>query len=362
MLLFNILMVVIVSYFFLITVAKMKNSTRRIALLFGGLILLLVVIFRPLEVPDTLSYKTIFERIRTNYNYGFAIFGSKEYTTGVEYGFLTLSQMIKKLVQSNYRLYFAIIAIIEILLYIRFINKWCEKNLRAKANMVYFILPYLGFMYLCVTIRAGLAMTLALNAFLYGAKKDIWKKILIYLVAMTFHRSVLVMLVVEIVYYFMPVLSKRIHLTIWGINAILALINPTRLYVAALGLFETVLSKISFLRYEHYFSNAVVAGRGISLRSIFFLMIGLILLFYDEESVSVQYKKLLNIYVVGLCAMNACSFIAGGFRIYDYFMLSLPLLMTERYSITGIKNNPYIMWGTKLLYGIAGTIIIMRLA
>lgn len=361
MIVFEICLFIYILYAFLLTIGKMNPVTRHRLLFIGIIFVLFVVAFRPLAVPDTQSYKEIFNMVDVNRNYGFVIFGAKEYTTGCEYGFVIFIQFIKRFISSDYRVFFLIVASAEVLLCARFIKKVYGNDARKKAYLLYFIMPYFGFLYLCVIIRAGIALTIALNAFIIKKKKSVWIKILLYIFAFGFHRSVMIVLFVEAIYSLMPILSKRIYWILWGVNGILVFMNTSRLYSLVLKGLNYVGKIFSFLRYQHYFSNVSVAGRGLTLRIAFFWIIGLLLL-YSKNQTSEEYNKYYNVYIVGLFVMNACSFIEGASRIYNYFMIALPMLLTEKYiSNTGLIRNKYILWGIELLYGIAGVAIIIRL-
>lgn len=361
MIIFEICLFIYILFAFLLTIGRMSPVIRH-RLLFAGIIFVLfVVTFRPLDVPDTQSYKEIFNMVDINRNYGFVIFGSKEYTTGCEYGFVIFIQFIKRFISSDYRVFFLIVASIEVLLCARFIKKICGNDVRKEAYLIYFIMPYFGFIYLCVIIRAGIALTIALNAFAIKRKRSVWIKILLYIIAFSFHRSVMIMLLVEVVYSLMPIFSKNIYWILWGVNGILVFMNTSRLYSLVLKGLNYVGKVFSFLRYQHYFSNVSIAGRGLTLRIAFFWILGLLLLNSKNET-SEEYNKYYNVYIAGLFVMNACSFIDGASRIYNYFMIVLPILLTERYlTNTSLISKKYILWGMELLYGIAGVAIIIRL-
>jgi len=364
MLIFWSSLFIYVFYCYCLSIGKMKDSTRKGMILLGGVLLMFIIVLRPLEVPDTLTYKKMFDTIDINREYVYYGLLRKEYITGVEYGYFTLIEIIKTFISDNYRVSFFIVAIIEIFLFNKFAKSWYGEDIRKKAYFIYFTMPYLGFMYLCVTIRAGIAMTLALNAFAINkkGKRNIFFAAALYLLAFTFHRTIVVFLLLEIIYLFFPKLGKKFYWILWGFNGILSFVNPVGVYNAIFSLLITLESKISILTaYRHYYSNITIGEGAISFRRLYFWGIGFLFLFLWNEKFPKEYKKMLNVYMVGLFVMNATGFMSGSSRIYDYFMISVPILMTEINFQDIVNINRKILWLIQLLYGMAGVVIITRL-
>ena len=366
---YDFLLVMVVISLFLFYICIQKNIERKIIIFIGSIIVFGVMVFRPLDFPDTNAYKNIFEKIEISKRYGFSLLGHKEFSTGVEYGYLLLNQFIKKFISDNFRVFFALVILVEILFYNKYIKRLYGSDSKKKFEMFLFTLPYFGYMYLGVVVRTGLAMTVGLNAFLIGkfekkqfTLKILFLKISLYIVAVAFHRTALLFLLIECIYYFVPVFSKKIYIILWGVSG-LFLFMQTKVLTEILFLLFDMLSKISvtFGSYQHYFNNYLFITNNIRFRQVFFWIIGLLFFFVNDKSMQYYFKKNLNIYIIGIFLMSMLSFISGSSRVYDYFMLSVPVLLTE------VNESRIIFHPKKLLllfdffYVVLSVFIILRL-
>lgn len=379
------------AFFLSLLLFKLSVDLKRVLLLFGLLLLYLAVIFRPPGVADTLNYQEIFiDWVSVDKNYTLSRFDQlfkKDYSTAIEYGFLYLTQFIKKYISSNVRVYFGVVAALEFILFGRFCSQFAGKEINKKIAIVYFVLPYIGYMYLLVTIRAGLAFALVLNGF--SATKG-WNKksrkhkngwnvlvaVFFYFAGFIVHRLTIIMLLCEVIYYFIPILKKRTYWILWVISGILEFMNSTALQKNIKAFLENIGSKVTVVSsYTHYFPSEIEGGGGIAFRRIFFWIIAFFVLFFlnkpKESDETFRFlnrlkepnesHRFLNIYMFGLLIMPLLSFVSGASRITDYIMFFAPLLLFHVHYNHKDNNGKGLMVLFEFLYGVLGTTIITRL-
>ena len=362
----------IILYFF--KQFKMSIKDRKLLLIIWGILLFIVVVFRPIEIADTANYKEIFEKIDIDRNYlRFSSDGilRKEPTTAVEYGFVVLTQLIKRYITNNFRVYFGIICLLEFLFFMRYMRIICEKDYKKIGDCLYYLLPYFGFMYLLVVIRGGLAYAIAFNA--YALTKE-WNEVdkskpmffrviiaaLLYFVAFSIHRLVFLFLVVEAIYFLVPVFNKKIYKIIWIIAFALEFFNLLAAKTIFRDLMVRLSGSITFLGTYGRQLSSEVAEQGFSVRRLFFLLIGiLVLTFFD--TLDDRNKKFFGIYIFGLIILPFFSYIPGFSRITDLMISYIVMGLTTVHSTLYSSKKKSVIFAFDILYMIAGISIITRL-
>ncbi len=314
---------------------KSKKIIYWIFLFFNALLLAL----RPINIPDYESYEKIYNYISIGQNYGFDIL-AREYYTGVEYGYIYLTQLIKIFTGNNIRMYFFVIAYtstvfsIEIMLNIMSklnilpMNKNVDVELKIIMSAIFF--SYFSMNYQAIAIRQGISMAVCLLSFYFYLDKKMVKAILTIIIAFSIHRMAILGGGLVLVYHFVP--SAKTKKTYFQISVI-------AVFFVLLGYFlnvhEFVLRNLKyvyrfFFKYINY--NSYVDGLSMSVsvdRKRILLLIALVLIitFAIEKE---KFGRILNIYIVGIAILVFTSNIAGSARIYDYFtIMSVPLLGTE---------------------------------
>ena len=133
-------------------------------------------------------------------------------------------------------------------------------------------------------------------------------------------------------------------------------------YVPIASLLQLIFSLNPLL--EHYAKYLDVQGGlgGFSFRSLFFWLLGGLVLYGTTDKQFAINKPFFNVYVAGLFVMGIFSFVPGGSRISDYFFVFLPLMMVDLdYSVKAKKEQYNLIQSSELIYGVLGTIIIVRL-
>lgn len=364
---FNILLVSFVLFYYIACIMKMTNKNRKLFIVISTVLLGILMVFRPLEFSDTISYKMIFDNARTDVNYGFSLFGAKEYTLGVEYGYLWINVLIKKYITTNYRVFFFIIVLVDFFLYSKYINQLYKNDVKKKMLILLFTIPYFGFMYLGIVVRAGISICFGLNAFIFdkldkdiSILKRIIIKIILYLMAISFHRTAILFLLIELIYYLMPTVSKKIYGIAW-ITSGLLLFRPSSFFNK---LFINIITKLfsisSILRsYQHYLVGLNERGE-VGLRKVFFWCLGALFFMTIGKDTSKILKKFLNIYILGLFIMSLLQSVSGSSRLYDYFMLVVPVIMVETCTNKSIFRQKTFSYLAMFLYATCSVFIIIR--
>lgn len=383
MLIFWTLISIAFFFFYVIYISKAGNDKKKIFTFIFLIVLITMIILRPLESPDTLGYKNIFEKIEGLSDY--QLFSSvdlnrREYISGTEYGFVYLIRFLL-LFSNNYRFIFLVIALLELFFFYLFSKKVSLLYNYDKIDLIFYYLPYFGLMYLLVAIRAGLCLSICLYAFIFSKSKNkkISLKIVIslfmYFVAFTIHRMAIIFIAIELIYYLIPRFNKKIYFILWLLAGGLILLSNTSI----LSGIQTQLLKLSsdfdlLQGYSTYIEKSFNIG-GISIRALFFWALGAIpFISVSNNQFKVMYPYY-NIYLFGLVVMNLLSFIDGSFRINDFFFAFLPMLLInnsdELFLINNVEDRCYSKTACRSLidfifvfdffYVALGIIIMMRL-
>ena len=309
--------------------------------LFSTLILILIFFITIREGwPDLGNYQYIFEgACRLDLN-DFSFWGRTHIRNmWIESGFVLLNYIIG-LLSNNFYVFLASVGVLELYLFYRFGKIWFDGNLKKIMLSLTFGLPYLGYMYLFVTIRAGLAIAIAANAFLIKANslKNIIIKILVYALALSFHKSIVIIVLFDFIYNFYYTkyfITNKMLCVIF----ILSFFTRTRLFNSLfINLLDWFLSFFTISGFAKYLTTENFRSFW-PLRDLLFCFMAFILLIFCKKINSIRFNKLLLICIMGLCVNNIGGSIVTISRISDFFFFAIPLMFAEVYSNKSIMTK-----------------------
>ncbi len=327
--------------------AKMKTLINCVlAVLFSVLIA-----FRPLSVPDTITYLDMYKQIDANVIYPIVNFVVIQFDA--EIGYVLFCQIAKLFFGNVFRLFLFVIPIVNIGL-IAYGSRIIIKNVNkdffdSKENNYVFILvlclyaSYFGLIYNGVTLRAGFALSLTICSLAMYIDKKYIKMILFLVLAFSFHKMAITGLLIIILYHMIPRFKRSNYFFIWlslGIIGASGLGN--RVIKLIIPIMQAVFLKIPFLSsYSHYSADYVNYG-GYGYKNIFFYFIGLVLLFWKVDNGI--YYKLLNIYYIGLTMIIFLNNINGSRRIYEFITVYAVMLLYIMYKYGSGEKPLKWMW------------------
>ena len=283
--------------------------------------------------PDLENYQYIFEGACQLDLNDFSIFGRTHIRNmWIESGFVLLNYIIG-LLSNNFYVFLVSVGFLELYLFYRFAKIWFDGNLKKIMLSFAFGLPYLGYMYLFVTIRAGLAIAIAANAFLIKATslKNIIIKILVYAIALSFHKSIVIIVLFDFIYNFYYTkyfITNKMLCVIF----FLSFFTRTRLFNSLfINILDWFLSFFTISGFAKYLTTDNFRNFW-PLRDLLFCFMAFLLLVFCKKINSIRFNKLLLICILGLCVNNIGGSIVTISRISDFFFFSIPLMFAEVYS------------------------------
>ncbi len=306
---------------------------------------------RSMVVPDTKEYVEFYEQIEAGNLVSFVLFS-------FEPGFQLLGHFVKLIAGDRPVIFLAVIPIINIsliLLSIRKITRQIDANMSAKyiaAIVLYF--AYFGLFYNAIVLRAGIAISVLVYSttilFNPDLKKRDWVKVLfLFFIALSFHLSAIIGIIVVLLNYKSKPLTERSYLLIWFFIALIFFSGCSPYVVKGLlnGIYSVfyLLSESDYQKYEYYLSELNGVVFQIPYKYLFQLFSGLLLVFV-KDGIDEIYYKYLNIYLIGLFMGAIFSSIEQISRITDYLLIYLFILqwmfLIQSYSrIKGIKAAVY---------------------
>ena len=313
-------------------------------------IFLCLIAFRPISSPDTIPYIKAFNSM-SSYEFSFGL-GRLSTGTRMEIGFMNLCKFVS-LFTSSYKVFFFIVALIIVgisTLSVILIFSSMDKGLAIQ----YRILPafllftsYYGFYYAGIVLRAGLAISFCILSYALVFKKHYVFAILFYLIALSFHNSVLVFLVIYFIYFILPAFKIRTYriaaLTIIGLYLI-------RFFDLFQGLLILIAKWVASLHPFFYFFRNYLAGEYLNSSflniQLFFMLELVYLTFCFNDNISKKFKKNLNVLLI----VNIFAGLFGAFpafrRVLD--ILLIVMIPALYYTVVGIPSDERISVGEKL--------------
>ena len=219
---------------------------------------------------------------------------------GIEEGFVLLCAFVKSLGGTIQHLFF-IVTFINITLITSALNKYTKYPVVA-------LLCYYGILYFnleMIYIRQATAVALCFFALQYLRSHEIWKYMLIIVLACTFHRVAALMIPL---YFFLDrQLPEWIYLTVIGLGAVLMLAGipwiQTIFLTVAGWLGESYADKA-----EMYTENAMFAvNRGLSIGFILNLAMIIVVMFFKKKLDALPYGTImLNMFALSLVLYYYC--------------------------------------------------------
>lgn len=219
---------------------------------------------------------------------------------GIEEGFVLLCAFVKSLGGTIQHLFF-IVTFINITLITSALNKYTKYPVVA-------LLCYYGILYFnleMIYIRQATAVALCFFALQYLRSHEIWKYMLIIVLACTFHRVAALMIPL---YFFLDrQLPEWIYLTVIGLGAVLMLAGipwiQTIFLTVAGWLGESYANKA-----EMYTENAMFAvNRGLNIGFILNLAMIIVVMFFKKKLDALPYGTImLNMFALSLVLYYYC--------------------------------------------------------
>lgn len=255
---------------------------------------------------------------------------------GTNYAFYVFNKIISILFPDTYVAYLFIVALISVVALYHFLKKNADNVIFSEV-----LLFSLGFIYFFMT---GIKQTLAISILLYAyeaLKKDnIFRYILLVLLATLFHNTALVFIVALFIKKFK---FKKIYLAISPVFIVLAYKYQSQIFA-----FVKIM-----LQDKYYFSYGTVYSSSSNLTGLLIQICifatSLILLWrrlkYDKEA-----TLLLSLYTVGMC-FQAMTFVLGEFfRVSMYFSIFGVILLPKAMSVQTFRQQKFISFITCLVF------------
>lgn len=292
---------------------------------------------RPMDLPDVTAYKDIFEYVVSGKNYGLNLL-TRNYATGVEYGFIYFIFIFKFLVGNRFRLFLFVISFVTTILMVEISLRIVELSnghgldkkdkYELRTIIVSNIFCYFSLNYQGIAIRQAMSLALCLCFFYYWINHKYIRSIAFFILAFSIHRMSVIFLAVLLIYILFPVIkSKKMYGHILGMSILGYIV------ISNTGIVSYVMNKFSIMysfifRYIDY-SSYLLDNKMIFVldkkRVLVILLFFLIVYYMNNENVIIG--KLYNIYLCGIAVLILTLNIEGSARIYDYLTIfHIPLL------------------------------------
>ena len=302
---------------------------------------LFIVALRPSTVRDTVPYMNLFNSM-DSYQFTFGLGRSVGTASGMEIGFENLCKLTS-LISSSYRVFFFIVAFISVgvgtLATILIAVSWHddpEANYRILPALILFI-SYYGFLDSGIALRAGIAISFCLLSYALLVRNQYVFSLIAYLLAFSFHNSVLVFLIVIGIYLIIPELSIKTY-------RILALVILGLYFFRFFDLFQGPIiqiarylaTHISSLNFFNSYLQKEFLSSGFLKTIVFFMLEFVYLTFCFTDNISKKQKKNLNVIMV----VSIIAALVGSFpvivRILD--ILFVGMLPALYFTLIGIPK------------------------
>lgn len=336
--------------FYAIIENRLSKGVRISISVFLVIIFAVIVAFRPHYIPDTLNYINIFNIADTiKFNSSSSLVNS---VTDMEWGFIYFIKLIKVLGLDNYIVFFLIIPIVNTIfvcwgskkiiqqMNANFIRKdqGIINSRRVKSGIVLAVyFSYYGLMHNAITLRAGFSLSLSVVVLGYFMEKKYLKSFLLFLLALSFHSLSVLILIVALIYKFLPKFPSCLYYAILTVNGIFLLINSRTILTSFIIDFSVKISNhISIIRpfIRYLYNNTEFIE--FSPRNIFIYILSWYFLIYRIENDI--YAKIYNVFLLGVTIMLSLNNILGINRIYDYFIFYTIILQYSTYEFRSKKT------------------------
>ena len=251
---------------------------------------------------------------------------------------------MKIFIGPNYFIYFFIIVIINLTLIVVSLKNIFGRSLKYNnffiAITIY--ISYYGFYYNAIVLRAGLAISIVLLAASFALNKRWLISILLILLAVSFHQSAIIGLVILLILKYEIKFSKKTYLIIWvGIGVILFS------KIGTYFMLDFILYILNYFPdYSVYISNLSFSTT-LTSWNIFYYFLGGIFLTYRKDDD--RFYSILNIYYIGILlialvpGMNILYRALDYFTVFNFILFHMYLLDRKLYITKYLMFSLYIL-------------------
>lgn len=316
-----------------------QNQTKRNEKLVFLLVLLMSMIIatRDIKVPDTEGYVEWFLK-----DYGIFDFTNSPY----EKGYTIFSRLFHMVFGDFYQLYFAFIPLLNFYLLSKTSKIICSvitPSKRAKVDSI--IVPfnifflfiayfsYYGIYHNAIILRAGVATSLLILSLAFFLRnnniKDIIESVFYFLLALSFHTSVLVCIpMFWLVRHNLNITNALYKIILIGIFSIYLLSPYLNVIMDPINQLFLVLSSSDsseLSKFEYYDGSSTFVSDGISFKFLYFYLFGWI--FFINKTNNHVYNRFMNIYIVGLLVWAIFRPVLWVERITDFYTFFYVILI-----------------------------------
>lgn len=321
------LILIILMYSYVLFLPNLSIDLDRLVTKIFALVFILIITFRPLSVPDTMSYYEFFNQIEF---YKFSFSFGRTYL-GFENGFCNYSRIIY-LIYPNFRFFLFVVGSTSFLLNFSALLKIksvvfsIDKNSWFPLLILY--IPYFGFLYSGIILRAGIAFGFCMYSFYYLYKQSIAQSIIFFFFGLWFHNSAFIFVIVLLLFYIPRSISnKQIFKLSFLIIALYSLRIFNLLSQMVLYLFNFITKKISFLNFMNHYVDGTINSSfrwAIFIVLLFYLFSSYIFSRTSSQSVN-KYQNIMFPLMMIIAILGGLPVILRG---SDYFLiLLLPLFL-----------------------------------
>jgi len=295
-----------------------KKSKIAVILIFSALALL-VAIRPPLYVHDTEAYLNHF--LNANLNHFFSNIRHLRFEVGYEF----LTVILRTIYGRNGRLFFGTIAIINFSLVTFFLCKAYkffklekESKITKQKFVLYSLIIYLAFYGTYVNmiiLRSGLGISFFFGSLVYFQKSKI-KSLILFLIALSFHTSIIFGLLGLVILLF-KIKSQKIFI-FWWVLIVIIYFSFISFYIVP-NIIEYAVTLPFLSRYAVYVNELVFADLNVSWRFLVNLFFAFIIIM--QSKLSLLEKRFIPILLIALTIQSALSSIVLVERISDIFMV-----------------------------------------
>jgi len=349
----NIAFLLVFLVVYSVTQHRRLNSIKIDRVASGVLFLafLLIIALRPTTVRDTIAYMNLFNAM-DSYQFTLGLGRNVGIASNMEIGFMNLCKFIS-LVSSSYRVFFFIVAFLSVgvgtlatILISASANDAPKAEYRILPALMLFI-SYYGFLDSGIALRAGIAISFCLLSYAMIVRKQYVLSLIVYLLAFSFHNSVLVFLIVIAIYLIIPAMSIKTY-------RIIALAIIGLYFFRFFDLFQELIIQIArfladtipFLSFFNSYLNGEFLTSGFLKTILLFIFEFVYLTFCFTDNISKKQKKNLNVIMI----VSIIAALVGSFpvivRILDIlFVCMLPALY---FTLVGIPKEERFSLGNSI--------------
>ncbi|MGD6856663.1 EpsG family protein [Bacillus infantis] len=262
-------------------------------------------------VPDTLGYLTAYLSLDT-----FTFYTSETAPSGFELGFIYLSELIKMFAGPYYFIYFLFITIINLIIIVFSLKNIFETNLKYSNIFVAIAIyiSYYGFYYNAIVLRAGIAISIILLAASLALKKKWLVSISLVLLAITFHQSAIIGLVILLILKLKIRFSKKKYFIIWLVIGIVLFSK-----IGTHFMLDIILYLLNYFPEYNVYIRTLSFSTTLTSWNIFYYLLGGLFLTYSKKND--RYYNILNVYYIGILLVALVPGMNILYRMLDYFIV-----------------------------------------